>query len=245
LQRLYFFIAMHVFYQPDLSSNEILLNEEESKHCIRVLRMKKDDEVHLADGKGTHALAKIVDDNPKKCLLAIQIRNLTSAIRNYRLHIIVAPTKNFDRIEWFIEKAVEAGIDEITFIECENSERAKVNMERCEKIAVSAMKQSKQWWLPKINSLVKLNELLTKNTIEGAKYMAWCETDKTALLNHMIINAPNYYITAMVGPEGDFTKTEVEQAKQAGFEPVSLGESILRTETAALYTCMTVKALLS
>jgi 16S rRNA (uracil1498-N3)-methyltransferase len=236
---------MHVFYQPDLSLNEILLSEEESKHCIRVLRMKKGDEVHLADGKGTHAVATITDDNPKKCLLAIKIRNLTSAIRNYRLHIIIAPTKNFDRIEWFIEKAVEAGVDEITFIECENSERAKVNMERCEKIAVSAMKQSKQWWLPQINTPVKFSDLIKSTTIEGAKYMAWCETDKTALLNHQIIQSPNYYITVLIGPEGDFTKTEVEQAKQAGFEPVSLGESILRTETAALYTCMAVKALLS
>jgi 16S rRNA (uracil1498-N3)-methyltransferase len=235
---------MHVFYQPDLSSDEILLNEEESKHCIRVLRMKKGDEVHLADGKGTHAVATIAEDNPKKCLLNIQIRNLTSQIRNYKLHIIVAPTKNFDRIEWFIEKAVEAGIDEISFIECENSERAKVNMERCEKIAISAMKQSKQWWLPKVNGVIKLNELIKSNIIEGSKFMAWCETDQTKLLNHQI-PLFHHQITILIGPEGDFTKEEVELATQAGFVPVSLGESILRTETAALYACMAVKALLS
>jgi len=236
---------MHVFYQPDLSNGEVLLNEEESKHCIRVLRMKKGGEVHLADGKGTHAVATIIDDNPKKCLLEINIRNLTSGIRNYRLHIIVAPTKNFDRIEWFIEKAVEAGIDEITFIECENSERAKVNMERCEKIAVSAMKQSKQWWLPKLNELVKLNELMKLKSIEGSKFIAWCETGQTEQFSHLISKSTSQPITILIGPEGDFSQAEVEQAKQAGFVPVSLGDSILRTETAALYTCMAVKALLT
>jgi 16S rRNA (uracil1498-N3)-methyltransferase len=236
---------MHIFYQPDLTSDEILLNEEESKHCIRVLRMKKGDEVDLADGKGTHAVATIIDDNPKKCLLEIKIRNLKSEIRNYRLHIIVAPTKNFDRIEWFIEKAVEVGIDEISFVECENSERAKINMERCGKIAISAMKQSKQWWLPRLNGLVKLNELLKNGTHAGAKFIAWCETEQTAQLSNKQINhATSLPITILIGPEGDFTAKEIELATQAGYAPISLGSSILRTETAALYTCMAVKALL-
>lgn len=238
---------MHVFYQTDLSQNQIVLSEDESKHCVRVLRLKKGDEVDLADGKGTHAKAVIVDDHPKKCVLQItqstQHTQATSSGRNYYLHMVVAPTKNFDRMEWFIEKATEAGIDEITFIETENSERAKVNLERCEKIAISAMKQSKQWYLPKINALQKFTDVI-KQDILGDKFMAWCETDNTALINQQIKPTSNR-ITVLIGPEGDFTEAEVKLAQQHHFIPVSLGKTILRTETAALYACFTVKAILT
>lgn len=239
---------MHVFYQTDLSQNQIVLSEDESKHCARVLRLTKGNEVDLADGKGTHAKAVIVDDHPKKCVLQITESTLhtqaESSGRNYYLHIVVAPTKNFDRMEWFIEKATEAGIDEITFIETENSERAKVNLDRCEKIAVSAMKQSKQWYLPKINVLQKITDFF-KQDIQGAKFMAWCETDETALINQKINQATNNHITILIGPEGDFTEAEVKLAQQHQFVPISLGKTILRTETAALYACFTVKAILS
>ncbi len=239
---------MHVFYQTDLSQNQIVLREDESKHCVRVLRLKNGDEVDLADGKGTHAKAVIVDDHPKKCVLQITESTLhtqaESSGRDYYLHIVVAPTKNFDRMEWFIEKATEAGIDEITFIETENSERAKVNLERCEKIAVSAMKQSKQWYLTKINALQKITDFF-KQDMQGAKFMAWCETDETALINQKIKQLNGNHITILIGPEGDFTEAEVKLAQQHQFIPVSLGKTILRTETAALYACFTVKAILS
>ncbi|MES2689620.1 MAG: 16S rRNA (uracil(1498)-N(3))-methyltransferase [Bacteroidota bacterium] len=234
---------MHVFFQPDLDTAAIQLNEDESKHCVRVLRLKKGDEVHLADGKGTHALAQIGDDNPKRCVLGITRKENNSKNRTYYLHIIIAPTKNFERTEWFIEKAVEAGIDEITFIETQNSERNKVNMERCEKIAVSAMKQSKQWWLPAINPIVKLSDAVA-SVENGLKLMAWCETNEEQLLNDALKNDAQQTITVLIGPEGDFTAQEVELAKRAGFQPVSLGKNILRTETAALYACMAVKAIL-
>jgi 16S rRNA (uracil1498-N3)-methyltransferase len=238
---------MHVFYQKDLSQNQIVLSEDESKHCVRVLRLKNDDEVDLADGKGTHAKAVIVDDHPKKCVLQITQSTLhtqvTSSGRNYYLHMLVAPTKNFDRMEWFIEKATEAGIDEITFIETENSERAKVNLERCEKIAVSAMKQSKQWFLPKINTLKKFTDVI-KQELPGDKFMAWCETNNTALINQQI-KPTNNHINILIGPEGDFTQAEVQLAQQHHFIPVSLGKTILRSETAALYACFTVKAILT
>jgi 16S rRNA (uracil1498-N3)-methyltransferase len=239
---------MHVFYQTNLSQNQIVLSEDESKHCVRVLRLKKGDEVDLADGKGTHAKAVIVDDHPKKCVLQITVSTLhtqaESSGRNYYLHIVVAPTKNFDRMEWFIEKATEAGIDEITFIETENSERAKVNLERCEKIAVSAMKQSKQWYLPKINALQKITDFF-KQDIQDAKFIAWCETNDTALINQKLKQLIGNHITILIGPEGDFTEAEVKLAQQHQFVPVSLGKTILRTETAALYACFTVKAILS
>jgi 16S rRNA (uracil1498-N3)-methyltransferase len=239
---------MHVFYQTDLSQNHIILSEDESKHCVRVLRLKNGDEVDLADGKGTHAKAIIVDDHPKKCVLQITQSTIHTQVessgRDFYLHIVVAPTKNFDRMEWFIEKATEAGIDEITFIETENSERAKVNLERCEKIAVSAMKQSKQWYLPKINALQKIADFF-KQDIQGAKFMAWCETDDTTLINKKINQLTSNHITILIGPEGDFTEAEVKLAQQHQFVPVSLGKTILRTETAALYACFTVKAILT
>ncbi len=208
--------------------------------------MKKGDEVHLADGKGMHAIATIADDHPKKCLLQLNSRTQHMLTRNYYLHMMVAPTKNMDRIEWFIEKATESGIDEISFIETENSERAKVNMERCEKITISAMKQSKQWFLPKLNSLQKVSAAIHNHQSDNA-YIAWCETPETVLLSYKLTTATSAFqrITILIGPEGDFTATEVQQATQAGFQPVSLGHSILRTETAALFACMSVKAIRS
>ncbi|MEI6507397.1 MAG: 16S rRNA (uracil(1498)-N(3))-methyltransferase [Bacteroidota bacterium] len=245
---------MHIFYQPDLTQNEIFLNEEESKHCVRVLRLKKSDEVELIDGKGTSAIANIIDDNPKRCLLNISLRTAHQALRTYKLHIAIAPTKNFDRTEWFIEKAVEIGIDEISFIECRNSERIKVNMQRCEKVAISAMKQSKQFWLPKINDIRKSDEVIKKLRDEemkglgneGLKLIAWCETDTTQSLHHFITSSLHpQNITILIGPEGDFTKEEVELAIKNNFKTVSFGENRLRTETAALYACTAINVLMT
>lgn len=239
---------MHIFYQKNLDSNQLELTEDESKHAIRVLRLKKGDELQLTDGKGTHAIAIITNDNPKKCELEITRRNNWQRNRNYTLNIIVAPTKNMERIEWFIEKAVEIGIDDITFIETENSERIKINMERCEKIAISAMKQSKQWFLPKIHPVQKLSELLQKNNFENNhNYIAWCEVEKTQLLSTQLskLSENPKPITILIGPEGDFTASEVKLAQQIGFIPVSLGNNILRTETAALFACMNAKIVVS
>ena len=244
---------MHIFYQPDLVQHEIFLNEEESKHAVRVLRLKKDDEVELIDGKGTSAVATITDDDSKKCRL--NILHLTSHIsnRNYHLHIAVAPAKNFERMEWFIEKAVEVGIDQISFIKCSTSERTKVNMERCRKVAVSAMKQSKQFWLPEINDIRKYDEVVKKFRNGDLKLIASCGADISQTLHHFVtqsLNLPvkqstHQHITILIGPEGDFTKQEVELAVSNGFQPASFGENRLRTETAALYACMAIHTLTS
>lgn len=240
---------MHVFFQPDLASDSLWLSEEESKHCIRVLRLQLGDHVYLADGRGVEAKATIAEANPKKCLLTINSRTQHQPNRNYYLHIAVAPTKSADRIEWFIEKATEAGIDEITFIETTNSERAKVNLERCQKVAISAMKQSKQWFLPKINPLVSLKNhlnVLDNHAINSLRYMAWCEQDQQQTLPFLVAQSLPFKQTEahiLIGPEGDFTQAEVQLAKQIQFKPVSLGASILRTETAALYACMAFKTL--
>lgn len=230
---------MQVFFQPDLTQHSVTLSEEESKHCIRVLRMNTGDRIHLADGKGGHAIAVITDNHPKKCVLEIVEREECTPLRSYSLHMMVAPAKNFDRMEWFIEKATEAGIDEITFIETRNSERSKVNLDRCEKIAISAMKQSKQWWLPKINPVVKFDQALAGLPADSLKLMAWCETREPLLRD--ALDVTTRAVTLLIGPEGDFTADEVKLAATHGFKPVSLGKSILRTETAALYACMAVK----
>ncbi len=233
---------MHVFYQPDLTVDHIDLSEEESKHCIRVLRLKKGDEVTLADGKGTQAIASIADDHVKKCVLQVKQR-LTHKPRETFLHIAIAPTKNFDRMEWFIEKATEMGIEEITFIECERSERNKINKERCEKVAISAMKQSKQWWLPKIHDIIPLKKLIESSGKDSLKLIAWCETNEKQSLTKHLNTSVHKHLLVLIGPEGDFTAEEVELAKKSGFTPVTLGENILRTETAALFACATVKVI--
>ena len=237
---------MQLFFHPNLIENEIILPEDESKHCVRVLRKKVGDKIILIDGKGTEAITEIVDDNPKKCKLLIRIKNQKSKNQKSKLHLIVAPTKNFEKMEWMIEKCVEMGIDEITFIETANSERAKINLERCEKIAISAIKQSKQYWLPKINELQKfdsfLKKLETKNENE-LRCMAWCETELTEHLKHHIRTSANQHICLLIGPEGDFTGNEVQLAKSKDFIPVSLGENILRTETAALYATAIINSM--
>lgn len=237
---------MPVFYQPDLTASQILLSEEESKHCVRVLRLKKGEEVELADGKGTRAIATIEDDNPKRCLLSVATKEVKDRSRNYYLVLGVAPTKNSERMDWLMEKATEAGVDEIRFIETKHSERVKVNMERFQKIAVSAMKQSKQWWLPQLFAPVKLTELLKTPTRDGLKMIAWCEENQQSISAHLLKHqSENIQVQCLIGPEGDFSQEEISLAKNAGFVPVSLGQTILRTETAALYACMATKAILS
>lgn len=237
---------MHVFYQSNLNQPQITLSEEESKHCVRVLRMSKGDVIHLADGNGTLAEAVISNDHPKRCVLDVinksHYTREESSGRDYYLHLLVAPTKNFERMEWLLEKATEAGLDEITFIETTNSERAKVNMERCEKIVISAMKQSKQWYLPRINALTKFADALPE-VQPSSGFIAWCPTSFTEQLSTQIKPKHHKHIRILIGPEGDFTQAETQLAIEKGYEPVSLGKSILRTETAALYACMAIKAL--
>jgi ATP-binding cassette subfamily B protein len=181
--------------------------------------------------------------------LSLGQRQLISFIRallyNPSVLVLDEATSSVDsETEQLIEKATETGFDEITFIESENSERTKVNLERCEKIAVSAMKQSKQCYLPKINALQKFTDVI-KQDLPGDKFMAWCEADDTVLINQKINQLTSNHITILIGPEGDFTKAEVKLAQQHHFIPVSLGKTILRTETAALYACFTVKAILT
>jgi 16S rRNA (uracil1498-N3)-methyltransferase len=233
---------MQLFYTPDIdpSHPQYFLNEEESKHAIRVMRLEKGAEVQLIDGKGGLYTASILDAHPKRTIL--QINSVTAAFnkRNHYLHIAIAPTKNIERTEWFLEKATEIGIDEISLIICQRSERKEAKIERLNKIITSAIKQSIKAYHPVLNEPLNFNQLLAK-PFNGQKFMAHCDKgDKTNLKNELITNG-NYLI--LIGPEGDFTQAEITDALNNDFKTITLGESRLRTETAALEACFEVNFL--
>lgn len=227
---------MHLFYVPELTptTKSIYLSEDESKHACRVLRLKMNDEVSLLDGVGGVYLARIEEDNPKKCLL--QIIAVTHEPKpTHELHIAIAPTKNMDRIEWFVEKATEIGMTELTLLICDHSERKIVKTERLEKILISAMKQSKRTFIPKLNAVITFSEFM-KQHMQGA--LAHCEEGEKKSLQ-TVYQARNYPI--LIGPEGDFSTKEIAAAKTNGFDFIVLGNTRLRTETAGLYACIQAK----
>jgi 16S rRNA (uracil1498-N3)-methyltransferase len=221
---------MSEFYCQNIQNDTIVLDEEESNHCFRVLRKKIGDVIKVIDGKGFEYEAKILDQDKKQAICTILQKKVTQ-IYHPNHHIVIAPTKSGDRIEWFVEKAVEIGIGGIHFIETKRTERSKINMDRIKKIVISAMKQSKNNYLPILSGMVKFKEILSFN-FKGNKLIAH--------LNEQSININTIYpllsqSVLMIGPEGDFTNEEVFLAKNAGFSEVSLGESVLRTETAGVF----------
>lgn len=232
---------MQLFYTPDISHTTYYLNETESKHAIRVLRMTNGDAVQLVDGLGNFYEAKITDANPKKCKIEVVQKISEFGKRKHYLHLAVAPTKNIDRFEWFLEKATEIGVDEITPILCSHSERKVIKDDRLEKVIVSAMKQSLKAYLPKLNPLTPFNQLI-KCGFPGKKFVAHCyEQDKRELKTEITESWSNLIL---IGPEGDFSEEEITQAIASGFTPVSLGASRLRTETAAVVACHTANLIL-
>lgn len=234
---------MHLFYTPDISGPEYTLSEEESKHAVRVLRLGAGDMVQLVDGKGGLFEAVVQDPNPKRCKLEINKTVPEFGKKPYYIHIAVAPTKNLDRMEWFIEKAVEIGIDEISFLKCARSERKELKLDRLEKIAVSAMKQSLKAYLPQLNELTPYKTFLAGLQPDNSAYIAHLEEGTRQDLKQINISQKSYCV--LIGPEGDFTPEEIEMALAKGINPVTLGESRLRTETAALVACHTLNLLLS
>ena len=221
---------MWLFYTPDIQ-DDMQLPEEEAGHCIRVLRMKEGDSIRLTDGKGSFYDAVISAVSGKRCMVHIESREVQQPLWDGHLHFAVAPTKLMDRNEWFVEKAVEIGVDEITFLKTDHSERDVVKMERIEKIAVSAMKQSQKATLPVLNGMSTLRNLIERG-FDGDKFIAHCEPGSKVLLQDAVI--PGHDSLVLIGPEGDFSPAEIEMALKAGFRPISLGPSRLRTETAAL-----------
>ena len=231
---------MHLFYTHDIVSETYVLNEEESKHCIRVLRLQSGDRVVLVDGKGGFYQAEIIDPHPKKTILKIVATQLEYAKRNHYLHIAVAPTKNIERIEWFLEKATEIGVDEISFIICDRSERKEVKIDRLTKVVTSAVKQSLKAYHPKLNEAIYFKNFI-RQAQASQKFIAHCvHDDKKELKDHLQLYA-DYII--LVGPEGDFTPNEITLAIEHGFVPITLGNSRLRTETAALGACFEINFL--
>ena len=233
---------MHLFYTPDIepAHPQYFLSEEESKHAIRVLRLEVGSEVQLIDGRGGFYTAVIQDAHPKRTILNITSVTTDFNKRNHYLHLAVAPTKNIERLEWFLEKATEIGIDEISLIISQRSERKEAKTDRLNKIITAAIKQSLKAFHPVLNEPVKLNELLMR-PFDGQKFIAHCEPgDKINLRDDLQLQGR---CLILIGPEGDFAPAEIESALQNGFKPITLGESRLRTETAALEACFEVNFL--
>ena len=230
---------MQLFYNNllDKNSKEILFDKIESKHIVRVLRKKENDILDITNGNGSLFKAKITLANDKRCVAEIIQVKEKDKLWDYYLHIAIAPTKNNDRLEWFLEKATEIGIDEITPIICQNSERKIVKQERLEKIIQSAMKQSLKFTLPKLNEPIKFNDFINQD-FKGKTCIAHCEDDEKTLLK-TIVNTKEK-ITILIGPEGDFSTQEIKKALSKNITPISLGESRLRTETAGLVAVQTV-----
>ena len=235
---------MQLFYSPDIvaetAGQSILLDAEESHHCIRVLRKKTGDTIHITDGRGRLFEAVVTNENSGKCLLMVTSMVSAAARMPFHLHLAVAPTKSIDRFEWFLEKATEIGISEITPVICEHSERTVLRTDRMQKILVSAMKQSLNLHLPALNEPVKLAGFLKKE-FTGQKFIGYVEEKQEVLLKDRYQKGSDCLI--LIGPEGDFSQAELEAAKEKGFLAISLGNSRLRTETAALVATMTINLL--
>ena len=226
---------MALFYVPDIAEGWEL-PEEEAAHCLRVLRLSAGDGLEITDGKGNLYKAEIASIQGKHCY--VQAREVLSVPKSWRgnIHIAIAPTKNIDRIEWLAEKATEVGIDSITFLNCRFSERKVIKTERVERIVVSAMKQSLKYSKPVVGEMTDFNKFVTAER-PGAKFIAHCYDSERVLLKDVLPLGED--VTLLVGPEGDFSPEEVELAIKAGYRPVSLGSSRLRTETAGLVGCHT------
>lgn len=224
---------MHVFYTPDIQTRAEL-PEEEAAHAVRVLRLEAGDEVTLTDGKGCFYRAEISAASNKRCLVNVLETLPQEPLWQGHFHLAMAPTKNMDRTEWLAEKATEIGFDELTFLNCRFSERKVIKTERIQKILVSAIKQSLKARLPKLNEMTDFNRFI-RQPFSGQKFIAHCYEGEKPLLKDIVRRGEDALV--LIGPEGDFSEEEVKLAVEQGFQPISLGRSRLRTETAALVAC--------
>ena len=228
---------MYLFYCPDIESRHTL-SEEESGHCVRVLRYSVGDEILITDGRGTTYTARITNPHPKHCDFEIISSEKQEKHHAFHLHIAVAPTKNIERLEWAIEKCVEIGVDEITPLLCRFSERKQLRTDRLEKIILSAAKQSLTPYLPVLHELTPYDEFIQSQCqSQYQKFIAHCYKEDKRVLKDEIERSRD--VLVLIGPEGDFSEQEVTDALKAGLIPVSLGNSRLRTETAAVVACHT------
>jgi 16S rRNA (uracil1498-N3)-methyltransferase len=231
---------MQAFFLSEIKNGENFLSPGESHHCLKVLRMASGTKAIFLDGKGTLAEGEILNSGSRICRVNIHNIYRNHQKRNYRLHVAIAPTKNSGRFEWFLEKSVEIGIDRITPVLCTRSERKRLNMERSEKILLSAMKQSLTTTLPVMQQMLPLNKFIESIDPENT-FMAFCDYKEGNHLKNYIL--PNQEYTVIIGPEGGFSPEEALFAKEKGVQLVSLGASRLRTETAAIVACHTIQLL--
>lgn len=229
---------MQLFYNANISSNdsEIRFSKEESRHIIKVLRKSVGDTLNITNGKGWLFSAELTLAAIKNCIAVIKTANLQPK-KTYQLHLAVAPTKMNDRYEWFLEKATEIGVDTITPIFCDNSERRVIKVERFNKILQAAMKQSLNCYIPILEQAQSFKSFLNQD-FKGQKFIAHCEnSDRKSLKNEL---KDNEDVIILIGPEGDFSPSEIKQALANNFVPITLGTSRLRTETAAIVACHSV-----
>lgn len=224
---------MNLFYIPDLAADEVTLPEEEAHHAFSVLRLSAGSKIGLLDGRGQRAQGTIVEASKRGVRVHLDGRETTQAERKAQIHLAVAPTKQMDRYEWFVEKAVEIGVDRITPLITERTERSKLRIDRLQRVAVSAMKQSQRVWLPRIDGSTTTNQLLAAE-LPQQRFFGWCDGDHASLMKEY---DPTIDTVLLIGPEGDFTGDEATVLLSAGFHAVSLGNARLRTETAALAAC--------
>ena len=231
---------MHTFYIPGNISDQKFLSEDESKHAVRVLRLKEGDPFQVINGAGTLIDCVIKNANPNKCQFEVTTIKQFDR-RPYYIHLAIAPTKIMDRMEWLVEKCTEIGIDEISFFYSKFSERKTLKLDRLIKKSISALKQSKNYFLPILNPIVSFNSLLEKNNGDYDRFIAFLSNKKQNHLSHMAVKGHTYGV--LIGPEGDFSTEEIDLAIHLGFKPISLGEATLRTETAGVYACTALNIL--
>ena len=222
---------MQLFYAPQILQNQLLLDKVDAQHCLKVLRKKEGDLLHLIDGQGGLYEVRLTSANPKKCTFDIVKTTPHFGKRNKHIHIAIAPTKNISRLEWFLEKATEIGIEEITPILCHHSERKIIKPERLEKILVAAMKQSLKAYLPKLNPLTKFQDFVASQQDDTDFKAIACMTEKE---NHLQNLYKGGNVVVMIGPEGGFSEKEISMAVAQNFKAATLGTSRLRTETAGM-----------
>lgn len=230
---------MQLFYAPEITLPRYTLSEEESKHCVRVLRMEVGDELHITDGKGNMHRCKVVDNNVKRCVVEVVESEAEYQKMEYELTVAIAPTKIIDRFEWFLEKSTEVGISEIYPIECDHSERRQLKLDREQKVVTSAVKQSLKAYHPVLHPLTSVRDVIAM-PFEGAKFIAHCNSElgEREYLGRLLKKGEKTLI--LIGPEGDFSPEEINFALENGFKPISLGTQRLRTETAAVVATVMV-----
>jgi len=225
---------MHLFYTPNISGTIHILDPQESRHVSRVLRLRAGDVIQLTNGHGTLYEARISNIHDKRCEVAIVNQIKEYGVRSTKVHIAIAPTKNINRFEWFLEKVTELGIDEITPLVCEHSERTVIKPERLNKVLVAAMKQSLKAYLPVLNPSVKFKVFMKASPVEQ-KFIAYVDVGITDHLKDVAQKGKDTVV--LIGPEGDFSENELTMAIENAYQPISLGKSRLRTETAGIAAC--------